>query len=349
VDDSPTVFVLSDQCFPPVLSPEGEGECIKIMCIEDGRVMELLDAFIDATKSFVIPAGSVVVLCSASHLAALGTEAYAAEFSEAKFKLTRIMGDGIQLLHGFPILFAGTRNRALIKSIMGIEHWFCTVSEGRDIALTRKHFIALAYGKTLTALSADDCTGSLEAPAAGQSAGSPVASTLFPTRLVLPTLEKNHEKTVFESPQYYNVPVQLEAASEADERNIIDVFIQDLNRMFLADLATEYSVDREQETEGTGDALEDKRLVLVGSSHATRLASAYDDMELEVVDLSVPGWHALPVNVATMSAELSKVLAEDFDGETIIIYQLFDNLCYRVCDASGNRSLPVRGEDCGIA
>jgi hypothetical protein len=86
VDDSPIVFVLSDQCFPPVLSPEGEGECIKIMRIEDGRIMELLDAFIDATKGFVIPAGSVVVLCSASHLAALGTEAYAAEFSEAKFK-----------------------------------------------------------------------------------------------------------------------------------------------------------------------------------------------------------------------------------------------------------------------
>jgi hypothetical protein len=139
--------------------------------------------------------------------------------------------------------------------------------------------------------------------------------------------------------------VQLEAASEADERNIIDVFIQELNGMFLADLATEYSVDREQETEGTGEALDGKRLVLVGLSHATRLASAYDDMELEVVDLSMPGWRASPANVATMSAELSKVLAEDFEGETIIIYQLFDNLCYRVCDANGNRSLPVRGED----
>jgi hypothetical protein len=85
--------------------------------------------------------------------------------------------------------------------------------------------------------------------------------------------------------------------------------------------------------------------VLVGSSHATRLASAYDDMELEVVDLSVPGWQATPANVTNMSAELTKVLAEHFDGETIIIYQLFDNLCYRVCDDNGNRSLPVRGDD----
>jgi hypothetical protein len=79
--------------------------------------------------------------------------------------------------------------------------------------------------------------------------------------------------------------VQLEAASE---RNIIDMFIQELNGMFLTDLATEYSVNREQDTEGTGDALEGKRLMLVGSIHATRLASTYDDMYLEVVDLSVP-------------------------------------------------------------
>jgi hypothetical protein len=194
VDDSPTFFVLSDQCFPPVLSPEGEGECIKIMCFEDGRIMELLDAFIDARKGFVIPAGSVVVLCSASHLAALGTEAYAAEFSEAKFKLARIMGDGIQLLHGFRVLFAGTGNRALIKSIMDIKHWICTVSEGRDIALTRKHFIALAFGKTLTALSADDCTGSPVAPAAGQSAGSPWRRHCTPLDWCCPLLKRIMKK-----------------------------------------------------------------------------------------------------------------------------------------------------------
>jgi hypothetical protein len=92
VDDGPIAFVLSDQCFPPVLPPEGEGECLKIMRFEDGGVMELLDAFLEATKGFVIPAGSVVVLFSASHLLVRGTEAYAAEFAEAKAKLKRAMG-----------------------------------------------------------------------------------------------------------------------------------------------------------------------------------------------------------------------------------------------------------------
>jgi hypothetical protein len=94
VDASPIVFVLADQCFPPVLAPEGEGECIKIIRIEDGEIMELLDAFFEITKGFVIPAGSVVVLFSAYHRAMRGTEAYAAEFASAKKRLDHIMGGG---------------------------------------------------------------------------------------------------------------------------------------------------------------------------------------------------------------------------------------------------------------
>jgi hypothetical protein len=62
VDDSPIVFVLSDRCFPPVLPLEAAGECVKIMRIEDGGVMELRNAFIETTKGFVIPAGWVLVL-----------------------------------------------------------------------------------------------------------------------------------------------------------------------------------------------------------------------------------------------------------------------------------------------
>jgi hypothetical protein len=58
----PQAFVLSDQCFPALLSVEGDGECLKIWRIEHGTLMELVEAFLEATKGFVMPAGSVVVL-----------------------------------------------------------------------------------------------------------------------------------------------------------------------------------------------------------------------------------------------------------------------------------------------
>jgi hypothetical protein len=60
----------------------------------------------------------------------------------------------------------------------------------------------------------DDGTGSPEASVAGQDVGSPVALTIYPTRLVLPTLNRAGEKIVFESPWYYNVPHQIEPMTE---------------------------------------------------------------------------------------------------------------------------------------
>jgi hypothetical protein len=72
VDDSPIVFVCLISASPPVLPPESDGECIKILRIEDGGVVELLDAFLEATKGFKIPAGTVIVIFSASRLLAIG-------------------------------------------------------------------------------------------------------------------------------------------------------------------------------------------------------------------------------------------------------------------------------------
>jgi hypothetical protein len=176
--------------------------------------------------------------------------------------------------------------------------------------------------------------------------GSPVASTLYPTRLLLPTLNKTGEKVVFESPTYVNVPKKIEPVPETDEKNIIELLVQELNGQFMTDLALEFCTDRElAEQDDAHNVLDDKRFVLVGASHTARLACAFEDMDLNVVDLSVPGWRATSASVTSMCTQLSKVLNEDFDGETIVIYQLFDNSCYLACDAEGNRSLPVKGKD----
>jgi hypothetical protein len=346
VDDSPIVFVLTDQCFPPVLPPESTGECVKILRIEDGGVMELLNAFLETTKGFVIPAGTVVVVFSATRLARVGTEAYASEFADAKYRLSKIMGNGVEMLHGFPILYTGTKNMALVKGILDLEHWVGTVSKGRDIAVTRKHCVKLTIGNTLDAVSVDGCSGLLPAPTADQPAGSLPAPVFFRTRLVLPSL-KSPEKWVFESPHYINVPREIDPISENDERNILEQFVQEINTQFMTDLATELSVDRETaEDEGEQqDVLSGKRVIVIGASHGARIALAMEDLGAVVVDLSCPGWRITTDNVSSMCQQLSTVLAESYDGETMIVYQLFDNNFYMVCDEDGVRSLPAKGTD----
>jgi hypothetical protein len=73
--DTPPVFVLTDQNFPPMIPAggEGDGECLKVIQIEHGSLAELVNVFLEITKGFSIPAGTIVVMASASSMAVYGT------------------------------------------------------------------------------------------------------------------------------------------------------------------------------------------------------------------------------------------------------------------------------------
>jgi hypothetical protein len=83
---------------------------------------------------------------------------------------------------------------------------------------------------------------------------------------------------------------------------------------------------------------------MVGASHTARLANVFEDMGAIVVDLSIPGWRISSEAVSSMLLSLSSALAEEFEGETVVFYQLFDNSIFlmRNDDIS---SLPEKGPD----
>jgi hypothetical protein len=155
-------------------------------------------------------------------------------------------------------------------------------------------------------------------------------------------------KSCFESPSYTGLPLRLEPVSVTDEKNIFEMFAQVMNENFMTDLALEISVCRDAvsaDEEALDPAIANKRIVVVGASHGMRLASAMEEMGANIVDISVPGWKVTAEAVEAMRTELVSVLEEKYDGETIIIFQLFDNNMYLACDADGNRSMPVKMDD----
>jgi hypothetical protein len=93
---------------------------------------------------------------------------------------------------------------------------------------------------------------------------------------------------------------------------------------------------------GTDDVMSNKRFILIGASHMTRLACVFEDLGATVIDLSIPGWRCSTTNVEEVKNTLSAVLSEDYEGETVIVYQLFDNSFYKSCNAEGVRALPVK-------
>jgi hypothetical protein len=64
-----------------------------------------------------------------------------------------------------------------------------------------------------------------------------------------------------------------------------------------------------------------------------------------VVDISVPGWRLSAENVEQMIRDLHSVLEEEYSGETLILYHLFDNSTFLSCGADGTRQLPVKLSD----
>jgi hypothetical protein len=54
---TPVVIVLSDQAFPPVLPPVGDGRCVVIMRVEDCELRELEDVLYDRFKNYSKPHG----------------------------------------------------------------------------------------------------------------------------------------------------------------------------------------------------------------------------------------------------------------------------------------------------
>ena len=97
------MFILSDQSFPASLATGGEGNCLHIIRLEDGSILDLTNIFLDSLSPFGIPAGTVVLLHSLSHLAWVGAAAYAEDLVRARQRITGTYRSGVLVLHGLPL------------------------------------------------------------------------------------------------------------------------------------------------------------------------------------------------------------------------------------------------------
>jgi hypothetical protein len=163
----------------------------------------------------------------------------------------------------------------------------------------------------------------------------------------LPAAKFGHATAVFRSTGYKALPVALLPCTNEQERAMLDALIEDLNTNFMTNLSTEFSTARNSSTASaaTGGDIADMRFIIVGASHASRLASALREMGAEVADLAVPGWKITDESVDANIALLKEVLEEEWTGDTIIVYQLFDNSAFFGISADSTASLPVKGTD----
>jgi hypothetical protein len=333
----PQAFVLADQNFPAALPVEENGECVKILRIENCSITELVEAFLELTRGYVVPAGTVVMLSSASHLAEVGITAYATEFVSARGKLRSVFGGGLEIIHGLPVPLSGIESISCIRALCDMIDWLTLVSTNtaRDIIATRSRFKQLML-----------VAGSPEASAMpGSSVTSGTSDSLFasePLRINLPQNMTDTSQAVFCTDPGY-LPVRIEPITEELESELLSELILELNTKFLTDLADLSKCEPVPDPEFDPKSyLEGKQLIIMGGSHASRIAGCLYDKELPVVDLSTPGWKISAAAVDSLSIQLQKVLKEEAAMENILVFHLFDNSVYFGTGTDGSKLAPVK-------
>ncbi len=100
--NSPSVFMLFDKNFPPVVPAGGGGGggVFENNLVENRSLSELVEVFLVRTWGFNMPTGTEVLLGSTSYAAITGTAHYTAKFVPASGQLRGAFAGGVNILHG---------------------------------------------------------------------------------------------------------------------------------------------------------------------------------------------------------------------------------------------------------
>jgi len=326
--------VLSDQCFPPVLPADGDGDCLAIIQIENGDLSGLVTAFLDLVTGYDLPVGSVVLLSSAAQLLRIGPAAYSEEVVRACLRIREAYGGTVSTLHGIPVFTDGMGNQELIRSLLDIELWLGDTDKKRTHSLpeTSLHLIKELYRPSTTAKQS---TG-------GEHNAYGKARIPYSMPHSMYTLDK----VPFVSPGWEDVATHLPSLKKEDESKILGVLIEELNCKFALQLDPDPMTDRySQEASGLHDHSDMLNVVFAGGSHSSRMLDQISDPNLKLLDCTVPGFRITEQSVADMAKEIKGIASELPPKSTAIVMQLFDNSIYYGCREEGEMLLPKKGTD----
>jgi hypothetical protein len=326
--------VLSDQCFPPVLPADGDGDCLAIIQIENGDLAGLVTAFLDLVTGYDLPVGSVVLLSSAAQLLRIGAAAYSEEVVRACLRIREAYGGTVSSLHGIPIFTDGMSNSELVRSLLDIELWLGDTDKKRTHSLpeTSLHLIKELYRP---GTSAKHSTG-------GEHNAYGKARIPYSMPHSMYTLDK----VPFVSPGWEDVATHLPTLKKEDESKLLGVLIEELNCKFALQLDPDPITDRYgQEASGLHDHTDMLNVVFAGGSHSSRMLDQVSDPNTKLLDCTVPGFRLTERSVAEMAKDIKEIASELPAKSTVFIMQLFDNSVYYGCREEGEMLLPKKGTD----
>jgi hypothetical protein len=151
------------------------------------------------------------------------------------------------------------------------------------------------------------------------------------------------ENMVFEAKHAYLQAVVDKQLPE-DVLMLANVLANELNEKFMTGLGNFIC---QSGADSDCDEKSEFRLIFVGGSHASRMASAADRLGFDTVNLATPGFRVTEEAVENCCMMLQDVIYDE-NVRSIVIYQLLDNNVFFEGKEDGSRLLPIRDPDDGM-
>jgi len=318
----PVAIVATDQCFPPCL-PAADGECLRVVRVEGGALREIVLALADSVAGHTLVKGTVVLIGSVSHLALVGTAQYTLDWVRSRqWILDRFGAENVVVLPVTPVPVDGLMGASVVRSLLEVVGWFSSLDSTEALLCKRSlnQFCTLHLGQTALGVELNE-RQCLRLPVSLDSRGA----------------------CTFVSEGWGSRPDGVPPLPRAAEQVLILSLLADLNEAFGLDLDMSPSFER------SSDALKDLAqskvseltYLVIGGSHADRLADAMCATSPFVERETVGGWKATKTNISDLVAKLSVSELEP----DIVVLQCLDNNAFFCQEEDGSLTLPKKGQD----
>ncbi len=318
----PVVVCISDQNFPPIL-PAEDSKCVVVIRVEEGRLFEIENAFVDIFTCHCsphgrLPQGSVVLVGSLSHLGLYGLESYAIDLVKSMASLAARVGAGVGVVPYVPVPLGGIENGEVIRALFDLDSWLLNTCSAAGALLegARSAFWGVIAR-------------------AGVGGGS--ASTGRRT-YHLPSSAVNPRRRPFTSPAVVPpLPGRVPPLGEEDKKTIVRELLVGVAGQYGVGINCNPSLERGMVTPVSDNVT--GRIIVVGASHMCRMT---ESVSMNFISLAYPGFRPTKDGVENVVEKLENITVTENDT---VVMDLISNVAFMGTDKDGLPTPSIRGGD----
>ena len=310
----------------PVVSGE---ECIRVVWVEDGSLLEVTHALADAIGTATLKKGIIFLIGSLTHLSTVGTQQYITDWVRSRWWLKNRFGENCMVLPLVPVSVQGITGKSTVRSLLESLHWFMSLKDTETVLVNgiMEGFCTKFLACTGIGTGTSTSTGEMDWANSRQYFRVPAA---LDTKATVSLVSEG----------WGSRPDCIPPLSQAAERVKALCLINVLNGAFDLGLCASPVMDRSSEAicSASRKIGFQKLVAAVGGSHAARLAEKLMANEVQVVELTQPGWRISKRAVELVATELTSLIPHP----NVIILQCMDNSTFFCQNEDGSLTLPVK-------